>query len=137
MFVNDKLLLDFETRVYATVVGGVGSSATLSGVNAWSDYANSNPLGDIDTGVNAVHDTTGKMPNKAIIARKCWQRLRRHPQVINAVFPGGGGGGTAALDQLANLIGVDEILIGATIKNVANEGQGDSFTDVWSTGFSL
>lgn len=137
MFVNDKLAIDYEIRVENKVRTAAGSSATLTGINAWSDYANSNPLGDIDTGVNAVHDTTGFMPNKAVISRRCWQKLRRHPQLINAVFPGGGGGGTAGLDQLANLIGVDQILIGATIKNTAAEGQTAAFTDVWSTGFAL
>lgn len=137
LLVADGLLLDFEDRVMSRVLSGVGSSATLTGVNAWNDFTNSDPLNDWDVAINAIQDTTGKRPNVMVVARKAWQKIRRHPDVVRVIYPGAGVGGTVSPEQLGNYLGIPKILVPEVIKNTAAEipGQQDSgtFTDVWST----
>lgn len=134
-----KHSLNLEVRVEQTLAAGIGSSAILTGANAWSDFANSDPIGNIETAQNAIQSTTGLDPNLAVIGRKAWQKIRRHPDIVQRVFPGAGIGGTVDLAAFASLIGVDKVLIGKTIKNTSVEGVGsnDTFTDVWSTNVHL
>lgn len=128
-----KHSLNLEIRGEATIATGVGSFSSLTGTNVWTDYTNSDPVGNFETAINAIQATTGLEPNTAIIPRRVWQVLRRHPDIVQRVFPGGAGGGTASLEQFGALIGVDRILIARTIKNTANEGAADAFTPVWSS----
>lgn len=129
--------LGFEIRVEAVVAAGVGSVTTLTAGNIWSAYATSDPLTDLEVAANAIQSTTGKEPNVAIIPRRVWQVLRRHPDIVQRVFPGGAGGGTVSQQQFGDLIGVDKILVPRTIKNTANEGAAAAMTAVWSTNVYL
>jgi len=136
-FLADQLMLDFEIRVQAAIIGGVGSSSARTGTNAWSDFANSDPLTDMEVGREAVRYSTGYTPNTALTTDKAWLKIRRHPDIVRAIYPGAGVGGTADLQQFATLIGVDRVLVGRTIRNTGNEGQADAFSDVWSTHLHL
>jgi len=130
---TDQLNLDAEIRVYNATVGGVGSSTTLTGINAWDQFNTSDPLTDFEVAQEAIRSTTGYKPNLCVLGLKSWLKLRRHPDIVRAIYPGAGVGGTADLAQLANLIGVGKVLIPETIYNTAAEGAADTFTDVWST----
>jgi hypothetical protein len=136
-FLVTKHELGYEVRVERTVAAGVGSSTTLTGGDAWSDFTNSDPMGDIEVAQNAIQYSTGLDPNLGVMGRRTWQKLRRHPDIVQRVFPGGAGGGTVSLAQFGELIGVPKILIGTTIKNTGAEGGADTFTDVWSSNFHL
>lgn len=139
-FLYDQLMLDFEVRVASTTFGGVGSSSTLTGAAAWSDFANSDPLTNIETGIEAIRQTTGYTPNLAIIGQRAWLKMRRHPDIVRAIYAGAGVGGTATPQQFGELIGVDRVLVPGVIKNTAGEfanTDAQSFTDVWSTHMVL
>ncbi len=135
--VATKLELDYEIRTEATIASGVGSS---SAPTAWSNLLNSDPIGDIETAQNAIFSTTGEEPNTAIIPRRVWQILRRHPDIVQRVFPGGAGGGTVTVEQFQQLLNVDRVLIAKTLKDTAAEnvlGAAPAFTAVWSTNVYL
>lgn len=132
-FLVTQLRLGHEIRVRDKLYAGVGSSSTLTGVNAWSDYANSRPLDDIETGQNAIFSTTGLMANKMKLGRRTWQVVRRHPQVLQALNPGGLGGGIATVQAFGDLVGVPTVLVPEVIQNTAQENQSDAFSEVWST----
>jgi hypothetical protein len=137
-YVRTQLALDQEIRVAAQVDGGVGSSSTLTGLSAWSDFDNSDPLTDIRVARQAIRSTTGLRPNTAIIGQKAWDVVRDHPDFVRRAFPGAGIGGTLTQEQFASVIlNVDRVLIGETIKNTAAEGATATFTDVWSTHLYL
>lgn len=138
-FLVDQLNLDFENRVMSVVLSGVGSSMTLTGANAWSDFVNSDPLTNLETAIEAIRQTTGYKPNTCLLGTRAWLKMRRHPDFVRAIFPGAGVGGTATTAQFGELIGVDRVLVGETIKNTAgevwgaNDNTANSFSDVWST----
>src|SRR5439155_25698491 len=71
-FLYDQLMLAFEVRVASIALGGVGSSATLTGAAAWSDFANSDPLTYLERGMEAIRQTTGKTPTTLIIGQRAW-----------------------------------------------------------------
>lgn len=133
-FVIDRLDLDAEQRIAQAVVSGVGTSSTLTGTDIWSDFANSDPLSDIETKFNALKDTTGYSPNVAIISRKSWQKIRRHPDIVKTAAGLGtaGVGGMVSPDQFGQVIGVGKVLVPGAVYNSANEGATASWADVWS-----
>jgi hypothetical protein len=133
-FIVDKLMLNYEIRTEDTITTGVGSTSTPT---TWGDFNNSDPMTDIEVAQEAIRSTTGYVPNTAIIPRKVFLKLRRHPDIVQRVFPGAGIGGTVNVAQMADLFGVSKILVPETIKNTATEGAANAFTDVWSTHVSL
>ena len=135
LFLRDQLAMDFEARVQSLVFSNVGSSLTAG--FAWSDFANSDPVGDCETGINAIFASTGFTPNVCVMPRKTWQKMRRHPDVVKLVFPGAGIGGMVNLQQFGDVIGVEKVLVPQVIQNTADEGQADTFSEVWSTSVFL
>lgn len=137
-FLLDQLGLDFETRVYSAVVGGVGSSTarTAGSTSAWDDFANSDPIGDCEVAQEAIRRTTGYMANVCVIGWRSWLKMRRHPDLVRASGGVAGIGGLITPEQFGAIIGVGKpmsVKIAMPIKNTAEEGQADTFTDVWST----
>lgn len=136
-FLVDQLMLDFENRTATRAWATVGSSSTLTGASAWDNFLNSDPLTDLEVAREAVRATTGFVPNQAIVPEKTWLKVRRHPDIVRAVFPGAGVGGIVSTAQFADLIGVGEVIVPGTIKNTGGAGLADAFVDVWSTSTLL
>jgi len=137
-FLLDQLNLDYEIRLQNAVVNGCGSSQSLTGAAAWSNFAGSDPLTNVETGMESIRGTTGINPNRMVIPWKVWLKLRRHPDIVRAVFPGAGVGGVATEQQVAALFGIDRVLIPRAIRVTNPEGiTPDTFADVWSTNVIL
>lgn len=131
---SDLVGLDRESRV-ATLVFTLGTypaanRTTLAGVTQWSDVT-SDPLGAILTGL----DTPVVRPNVGVFGQAVWTKLRVHPKITAACYPGGGnatGGATAVSRQaLADLLELDEIIIGSSWANSAKPGQTPSLARLW------
>lgn len=132
-FLKDKLDLDYEVRVEDKCSTGCGSSQTLTGGDAWSNFSTSDPIANLRLARQAVRATTGYRPNTAVLGQKAWDVIQYHPDLVKAAYPGAGVGGVLSLDKFAQIAGVDRVLIGETVKNTGTEGLADAFTDVWST----
>lgn len=118
-----------EMRVSAmvTAAGNFGYSATLAGVNQWSDYANSNPLVNILTYL----DKPFMRPNKLVMGRDVWRTISIHPKVISAIYPAGGAATKITRQQLADYLEIDEIIVGDGWYNSAAKGQAIAQTRLW------
>lgn len=133
-FLSGKLILGWDKRVSDQVMNtsNVGSSAAVS--SAWTDYANSDPLADIQTAMDNVYDATGYTVNKITIGESAWRNLRRNDIVTNKINGNNNGGGYATLQEIANLLddgqGV-EVLIGKSFIDTAAEGQSENLERVW------
>jgi hypothetical protein len=130
MHLVDILDLDIDARVsnLITTVANVGSGAGVA--SAWTTD-DSDPIGDISSAIDIIEDTTGKRPNRIAMGSRAWRLLRRHTDVRNLVFGVNNGGGYPATAQVANLLEVDEILVGQTYENQANEAQPESLRALW------
>ena len=92
---------------------------------------------DVITAQKAVHETTGRHPNVAIVSIDAWRVVRYNPTIVNAVFPGGGGGGMVSQGQFAEFLGVNRVLVGEAVYNSAAKGLTGSYTPVWSNTVTL
>lgn len=105
-----------ERRVAALVflasTWGSGTDPTIS--TKWSDYVNSDPIGEIDTGIAAVEDNTaGHIANIAVIGVELWRVTRRHPEIIELCRGSAVDGNLIVTPQnFAAAFELDKVLIG-------------------------
>lgn len=131
------ILLDREIRV-ANLVFNTGSyvagnQATLSGATQWSDFANSNPL----DALLAALDVPLIRPNTITLGQAVWTKLRQHPRLIQAANASAQTGGAITRQDLADLLELKNVLVGAGFVNTAKKGQAPAMSRVWGKHCSL
>ena len=127
---TEKLLLDRENNLATLLTGaGMTQNTTLSGTSQWSDYSNSDPIGDVRTARTTIHQNTFKKPNTLILGKQVFDMLIEHPQIIERIKYSQLGVVTAEL--LARVFQVETVLVGEAGANTAVEGQTDALSYVW------
>jgi hypothetical protein len=125
------VMLDREVRVANTVFAlatyPAANRVTLSGASQWSDFTNSNPL---DAMLTAL-DVPIFRPNVAVFGQATWTKVRQHPRVVQAVYGTAQTGGAVTRQQLAEVLEVREVVVGAGFVNTARRGQAANITRVW------
>lgn len=110
----------------------ITQNTTLAGTDQFSDYANSDPLGVINTGKETVYNTCGGVVNKIAMDWLVANKLKYHPQLFERLgFKYVGNNKPLSFQQLADAFEVDEILVAMNKYNSAKEGQTDSLSSVW------
>lgn len=104
-----------------------------SGQVQWSDYDNSDPLRQI---MEAL-DSCVVRPNVAIWGRKTSTTLRMNPKICKAVFGNNTDAGVVPLQALADLLELDEILVGDAWIDTAKPGQPTSLVRCWGSHASF
>lgn len=127
-FVTQRLMLRLEkqwaTEFFATSVWGTDITLT----NKWSDYVNSDPISDIETGKEAILSSTGYMPNTLVMGYQVFRQLQHHPDIIDRFKYTSSQVITEEI--LARLFGVDRILVARTIQNTGLEGETAAYSFV-------
>lgn len=125
-FVTNRLLLRQEiqwtTDYFATSIWG--TDRTLTGTAQWSDYANSDPIGDVRTAMVTVLQNTGFLPNTLVLGYQVFIKLIDHPDIVARV-QGGSTTGVPALvneEMLARIFGLERVLVCKSIKATNKEG---------------
>lgn len=128
-FVVSKVLLNkennwannyFKAGIWSTDMTG-STTKTTTTVIKWSDYANSEPVKDVDDLSRAIQETTGKRPNTMVLGRAVYDALRQHPEILDRIKYTQTG---VITDQLlASLFDVERILVANAIQNTAKKGQ--------------
>jgi hypothetical protein len=126
---TELLALDREKRVADLVFN------PLSGTSQWSDYSNSDPY----TAIMTALDGMLLRPNRGYIGRLAWSRLRVHPKITAALAPSATGntltvngqGQPATLQAVADLLELDQIIVGEAFINTAKPGQTASLSRCW------
>jgi hypothetical protein len=111
-----------------------GNRITLSGTSQWSDYTNSDPIGNVDAAKEAVRKQIGIEPNVMTVSAEVWRVLKRHPKLVDAAILNGiinvaGNNAPSRLTkaQMAALFEVDDFDVGGAV--TMNES--DAIVDVW------
>lgn len=130
IFVTDLLQLGQEIRV-ADLISTNGSTNWANSASPSTQWSNdaSDPLGDVETGIETLVQNIAREPNKAIIGRQVWTKLRNHPDLLDRIK--GVERGVITPEIMQGLMGIPKIGIGKSIKNTANDGAADSFSFVW------
>ncbi len=98
---------------------------TLAGTDQWSDYANSDPIGDVDDAKEAVRESIGIYPNVMEISAKVFKILKEHPTILDKIKHTQTGVVTA--DLLQSVFDIPKIVIG---KAIAFD-DADASIDIW------
>ena len=126
-FVTNRLLLRREiqwaTDFFTTSVWGTD----LTPSNLWSDYAASDPIGDIRTGVRTVKVNTGFEPNTLVLGYDVFAKLQDHPDIVDRYKYTNRE--VITEQMLARLFKVERVLVAGGVKatNVENETAAYSF----------
>lgn len=130
-FIVDKLGLDWENRIASLVTNtsNVGSSAAVS--SGWTDLSNCDALGDINTAIDNVKDSTGMTPNSIVFGESAWRNFRRNSDVRNIINGNNNGGGYANVQQVSDLLEIQNVMVGGAYKNTANVAQSESLSQIW------
>ena len=136
MYLTGLLQLDREKRIADLVTDSDNYASNLKSNiadNAKWNNDNSNPIKVMLESL----DKPIMRPNKIIIGQEVWSRLRHHPKVISALYGGNSGGKLVSRENLAGLLEVDEILVGASTINTARRGEVPNFTSSWGKDIAM
>jgi hypothetical protein len=139
-YLSKLLDLDREIRV-AGAVNNIAAYATnrrvtLAGTSQYSDYANSNPLSDL---LNRL-DVPLVRPNVLWMGQDGWRIIRQHPRIVEAVKMTGAGlgaQGTIVRQALAELLEIEEVLVGEGWVNTAKRGLPATMNRVWGKNIGM
>jgi len=131
-FLTNLIQLELEVRAAAElfVTGIWGTSTTLVGNDQWSDYANSDPIANADTAIRTILRNTGARPNVLFVGLLGWERLKEHPLILDKYKHTQIGIMTPQL--VAATLGVEEVVVGDSVRNTANEGAAFVGADNWT-----
>ena len=90
-------------------------NTALAGVTLWSDLssATSDPIGNVETGKEAIRASIGRYPNTLVIGAAVMKSLRQHAKIIDRTKYTGRDVPTREL--LAAMFGVDNVYVGSAI----------------------
>jgi hypothetical protein len=125
------VLLDREQRVASLVFAAASypstNKLTLSGTSQWSDYVNSDPLAAMMAGLDACL----VRPNVFCFGQEVWTKLSMHPKIVKASNANAGDAGRATRQRMAELLEVQEVLVGPAFINTVKPGLAATFARVW------
>lgn len=104
----------------------------LSGTSCFSDKVNSDPIGVVTDGKEAIRQRIGRKPNTAIIGATAMAVLENHPQFIDKIKYVMKG--IVDTRILAELLGIDNVVVGEAVFQNELLGQ---FGDVWGDNIVL
>lgn len=111
----------FATSIWGTDLTGVAGAPGASQFTQWSDYANSDPITDIETGKRAILATTGFMPNTLVVGYDVFRYLQHHPDVVDRYKYTSSS--VITEDMLARLFNVDRLFVARSIYASNNENE--------------
>lgn len=119
----------FVPGVWTTDYTGVSGSPSTNQVRQWDDYTNSDPLLDVETLKIAQLELTGYEPNKMVIGRRVWGRLKNHPDIVDRIKYGQTPGSPAKVTRqaVAALMDLEEILVTSSMHNTTKQGKTPAF----------
>ncbi len=126
-FLTQKMLLrreiDWATKFFSTAIwiGSSKASGDMVGGTDFTKWSNaaSTPIEDLHKEMQNVESKSGYLPNKLVVNRKVWFNLKNHPDIVDRVKYTSAD--AVSTDIVARLLGLDEILIAAAVKNSAPE----------------
>lgn len=118
-----------ELRV-ANIVGTTGnfgySKNYTVAAEKWND-PDSDPLSDL----LAHLDMPFMRPNKLVMGRVVWTALSKHPKLVHIAFGPAITNGRITKQQLADLLEIEDIIVGDGWINTAKKGQAVTKTRIW------
>ena len=106
-------------------------NTTLAGTDQWSDFVNSDPLGDMKTGAENVRTNSGKKPNTLVFSYQTWMVLLQHPDLLGRIKVGLADAKAVQVVIKTFLPFITNIIIGDAQFNSGVEGGTDTLAEIW------
>lgn len=134
MIIREQMLLAQEIRLAAAVAAATGLAYDAAAGTVWTT-STSDPVGDVKTLMDAVLNNTGANANVLTMNLAVFNALRVHPDVLDRIKYGGTTASPAIVtaNMLAQLFGVDKVVVGSAVKNTSKQGQNRSLSAVWAS----
>ncbi len=133
----DQFMLNREAKIVADFfkTGVWGTDKTLSGNDQWSDFANSDPEGDIILAAQTIQKSTAAKITHTVMGKEVRDILGQHPLLLEKYKYTS----AANLDdvQIAAALGVPRLTVGEAIDNTAQEGATFSGEYMWGKNVML
>lgn len=124
--------------------GTFGSGYNTAAIGTWGAASGSNPIKDVELAKEQVRSRIGIFPNRMVIGAGLWAKLSYDPVIISHVktlraYAGDKDAAKSriALNVLADVLGLEEIIVGEEVKDTSVEGQTSSNSDIWAATFAL
>lgn len=129
--ITEQLQIDKEIALATSMADTaiMTANTTLSGTSQWSDYTNSDPLGDVKTGRQTVQKAIGRKPNTLVLSQEVFDILIEHTDIVEKIKYSQLGVATEEL--LARLFSVSKVIVAAAIYETATEGATSSMGYIW------
>ena len=121
-----------KERALALVMENTGmitSNITLSGTDQWSDYANSDPVDDVETARETIRGNILRVPNSLVLSQTVYDKLKHHPDLLERFKYSERGVLTA--EHMKSLFDVENVIIAAAKYVTTDEGQTETTADIW------
>src|SRR5262249_31962674 len=108
-----------------------------SGFTATWDDPSSTPIEDVQAQQLAILQNTGFEANTFVLGFAVYQKLIRHPDIIDLIKYGAGPGNPAIANEaaLAKILSVDKVVVSKAVKNTAQKTPGTAaFTGAMIAG---
>lgn len=102
------------------------NKATLSGGSQWSD-----PTSDPLTALLTAMDGMIMRPNVVVLGQPTWSSLQTHPKLVKAYHGNSGDAGRITAEYLAQLLEVEQVLVGQSWAATSKEGQAVTTARLW------
>ena len=127
-FLTDIIELGQEKRI-ADLLTGAGMTQNTTITVKWEDYANSDPVADIEVGKQDIHSRIFRSPNTLLLGKQVYDVLKHHPDILDRIKYVQKGVVTAEL--MANIFEVDRVIVGEAGYNTKKEGQPAIYGYLW------
>ena len=117
-----------QERDWATNYFGTGIWDTDTTPSTLWSASGSDPIGDVQTGINTMLTNTGYRPNVAVCSYAVFSELKNHSDIVERYKYTTSESMTA--DLIARVLGVDELHVMGSIVNTANEGATASYSQI-------
>lgn len=122
-------------RVMGATYYATGNKVTLSGTSQWrvsggGEGSASNPINDINAGLDAARADMGVRPNTIVFGYAAWSAFSQHPLVLDRIKYAKSAVITPA--DAAALLGIQNVVIGEAVYDNAG-----TWTDMWGDSVAL
>ena len=115
----------WATDFFTTSVWTATGSDTTPTSGLWSVYATSDPLADVDAAKTVVLKETGFEPNTLVLGYEVWQKLKRHPLIVDRVTGGAttANPGNVTRQAVAAILEVENLYVAKAAKQTQAENE--------------
>jgi hypothetical protein len=120
--------------LYDTTQYHTGHVVTLGAGEYFDVYATSDPITVFRDLMRTFHETLGILPNLAMVPWKAMSYLEDHPAIVERYAQNGG---IITPQQIATILGLQEIVVPGTVYNGENPGQAAVLSELWGNNIVL